>query len=252
MMNLLRAEWIKLRTVTMNWVLWIIAIVFPSLVVLINTFRSAGNGAFGARDLLDGASGSSFVPIMLGGIVAVVAITSEFGFGTIRPTFVAVPRRSRVLLAKGIIVVVLAALVVAVVIGITVGIGSIIAEQKGSTIRFADEPTALPTLVGMVVLGALFALAGYGIGMIARSTPGGISALILWPLLVENLVGGLLQTALDSTNVREWLPFQTGFRLAGLYVDSEGPSRLMSGLYFGAVAVAIACLGGWLVNRRDA
>lgn len=38
MINLLHAEWIKLRTVTMNWVLGIIAGAFPLAVTLLTAY----------------------------------------------------------------------------------------------------------------------------------------------------------------------------------------------------------------------
>jgi ABC-2 type transport system permease protein len=251
MINLLRAEWIKLRTVTMNWVLGIIALAFPLVVTLLTAFFR-GDEDFTAQQLLETLTGTSFVPVLLLGVIAAANITSEFGFGTIRPTFAATPRRLRVLLAKAVVVVAVGLTIEAVVVVVGTVAGKALAQGQGSTIDFGEAPTATAALVGIVVLAGLMALAGLGIGMLVRNTPGAIAILILWPLLVEGLVGALLTLVFDSDTPLRWLPFRAGFRMAQLNFVDDGPSRLVSGLYFGAVAVAIAAAGAWLVNRRDA
>ena len=140
---------------------------------------------------------------------------------------------------------------VVVVIGWLVG--SSIASGRGATIDLGEVPTAVPAMVGVVVLTGLMALAGYGLGLFTRSTPVAVSVLIVWPLIAEGLVGGLLSVVTGNDNIGRWMPFQAGIRLA--LVDSlgdGGPSRLQSGFYFGAVALAIVAIGSWSVNRRDA
>lgn len=252
MINLLHAEWIKLRSLVMNLVLGIIAVVFPLLVTLITAGVNGDRASFGTRQLVELLTGSSFVTVLLVGVIAAAAITSEFGFGTIRPAFAATPRRTRVLVAKGIMVV-FAAMVIetfVVVVGLVAGIS--LATSQGATIDLGSEPTAVPALVGVIVLAGLAALVGYGLGMLLRSTPVAVVVFILWPLLAEGLIGALLAVITGSDGVTNWLPFQSGFRIALLEFDKAGPTRLVSGLYFGAVGAALAIFGAWTVNRRDA
>ncbi len=253
MINLLRSEWIKLRTVTMNWVLAIIAVGFPLVVTLLTAFFSGDNGGFNARDLIGVLTGTTVVSALLCGVIAAASITSEFGFGTIRPTFAATPKRINVIVAKGVVVVLATTLLATVVMLVGWLAGSTIASSRGATIDLADVPAAVPAMVGVVVLTALMALAGYGFGLITRSTPVAVSILIVWPLIAEGLVGGLLSVITGNDNIGRWMPFQAGIRIA--IVDSfgdGGPSRLGGGAYFGAVALAIVALGSWSVNRRDA
>jgi ABC-2 type transport system permease protein len=101
--NLLRAESIKLRTVTMNWVLGTIAIAFPLVVTLITAFVRGDDDDFTTDQLLEVLTGTSFITVLLVAVVAAASITSEFGFGTIRPTFAATPRRVRVITAKALV-----------------------------------------------------------------------------------------------------------------------------------------------------
>lgn len=256
MINLLRAEWIKLRTVTMNWVLGIIAIAFPLVVTLLTAYFASNdknNGdSLDTNGLVGVLTGTAIVASLLCGVIAAASITSEFGFGTIRPTFAATPKRLKVIIAKGLIAIGFAAVALTVVQVVGWSVGSAIAEGRGATIDLDRLPTGVPAMVGAVVFAALLSLFGYGLGMITRSTPAAVAILIVWPLIAENLVAQLLIVATDNESIRNWMPLQAGFRMVSTDGFGDGPSRLTSGLYFGAVSLAIAALGAWLVNRRDA
>jgi hypothetical protein len=77
--------------------------------------------------------------------------------------------------------------------------------------------------------------------------------LILWPLVVEGLIGGLLFAA-NAEGLRKWLPYQAGIALGNPNEAGGNPTlgRLAGGLYFFAVTSAVAGIGAWLTNRRDA
>lgn len=255
MMNLLRAEWIKLRTVTMNWVLGSIALAFPLVVTLLTaafTNNDDGNGGLDTEGLISVLTGTTVVSALLCGVIAAASITSEFGFGTIRPSFAATPRRSRVIAAKGIVVVAATTVLAAVVQVVGWYAGGALAESQDAIIDLGDVPTGMATMVGAVVLTALMSLAGYGLGLITRSTPVAVSVLIVWPLIAEGLVGALLSLVFGSDSIARWMPFQAGIRLAVVDLFDDGPSRFTSGVYFGAVSLVLVVFGGWLVNRRDA
>lgn len=257
MINLLRSEWIKLRTVTMNWVLGIIAVAFPLLITLLTAFFASGDGSGDGSDLdtegLVGVlTGTTVVASLLCGVIAAASITSEFGFGTIRPTFAANPRRYRVIVAKGVVVVAATTVLATIVQLLGWFVGSAIADGRGSVIDLAGVPTAVPAMAGAVVLTALMSLAGYALGLLTRSTPVAVSILIVWPLIAEGLIAQLLVLATDNDSIPNWMPFQAGIRLVLVGSIDAGPERLVSGIYFGAVALALATLGAWAVNRRDA
>lgn len=256
MMNLLRAEWIKLRTVTMNWILGIIAIAFPLVVTLLTAYFASGktdnDDGLDTNGLVGVLTGTAVVASLLCGVIAAASITSEFGFGTIRPTFAATPRRMKVVVAKGLVAVGFAAVALTIVQLVGWYAGSTIADARGATIDLDTLPTGVPAMVGAVVLGALLALFGYGLGLITRSTPAAVAILIVWPLIAEGLIAQLLIVATGNESIRNWMPLQAGFRLVFIDGFSDGPSRLTSGVYFGAFSLALAGLGAWLVNRRDA
>ena len=88
------------------------------------------------------------------------SITSEFGFGTIRPTFSATPKRIRVIVAKGLVVVAATTVLASVVIAVGWFAGSALAAGRGATIDLERAPTAVPAMIGAVVLTGLMALVG--------------------------------------------------------------------------------------------
>ncbi len=71
-------------------------------------------------------------------LIGVMAITSEFRHGTIRPTFVVTPRRSRVIVAKVLASLLMGVLFGLAAIGLSFGIGYAILAGR-------DIPLALST-----------------------------------------------------------------------------------------------------------
>lgn len=252
MTRLLRAEWIKLHTVTMNRVLGIIAVAFPLVVSLLTCWFRSDDGGFIASDVVEVVTGSSFVLALLGGVIAVSTITAEYGFGTIRPTFAATPHRGRVVVAKGIVVVVFVSVLQALVLAVALLGGAALARAHDAVISFDTVPTLWPVLGGTMVFTALMAVFGYALGMIMRSTPVATATLILWPLLAEALIGALIAVIVGNSDALEWMPMRAAFRLMSVEVIFNGPSRLVAGLYFAGFAVGLALLGSWRVQRSDA
>ena len=190
MIGVIRAEWIKLRTVTMNWVLGTIAVAFPLIVTLLTAYfrgDDTGFSLFTSDDLASVLTGTSVVSALMCGVIAAASITSEYGFGTIRPTFAATPKRHTVIVAKGLVAIGAAVTMATFVQLVGWFVGSAIAEGRGSTIDLSLTPTAVPAMVGLVLLTAFMSLAGYALGMITRSTPAAVSILIVWPLIAEGL-----------------------------------------------------------------
>ena len=171
MIRLLHAEGIKLRTVTMNWVLGIVAAAFPLLVGLLTCYFQADDPDFSSYSLLEAATGPSFVLALLGGVVGIASITGEYGFGTIRPTFAATPARVRVVLAKGFVAVAAVAALQTLVLAITLTVGPALARGQGAEVDLDQLPTGA-VAAGTVVFAAMLTLFGYALGMIMRSTRG--------------------------------------------------------------------------------
>ena len=251
MINTIRSEWIKLRTVRMNIVLFILAVAFPVTVsVLVSSLANIRD--LKTSDVAGLVTGSSVVTALLLGVVGAVSISAEFAHGTIRPTFAATPKRMRVLIAKATVTALFAAVAESLVVVFCFVVSSAIASSRGATLALNDQPEARAALIGIVIFAVIVSLLGFGIGMVIRNTPAAVAVLILWPLVVENIVMAILSAA-GVSNPQKFLPYISGFGLGNPDApSSESLSRVAGGLYFAAVSAVVAIAGAVITARRDA
>jgi ABC-2 type transport system permease protein len=247
----IKSEWIKLRTVRMNLVLFVIAVAFPVIVsVLVASLGDIDD--LRVSDVAGLVTGTSVVTALLLGVVGAVSISAEFAYGTIRPTFAATPRRTRVLLAKAIVTAVFAAVAEALVVVFCFLVSSAIASSRGATVSLDGEPEARAALIGIVIFAVIVSLLGLGLGMIIRNTPAAVAVLILWPLVVENIIFLILNAA-GVDHPQKFLPYISGFGLGDPNLaSSDSLGRVAGGLYFAAVTVVVALIGALITTRRDA
>ena len=119
-------------------------------------------------------------------VLAALAITTEYRFGTIRNTFLGVPRRAAVLLAKTVLL---------ALIGAVVGLVAALASYFLAKALAQDPPVPLELSTWddwrqVVGYGAIFAIAAViavSVGTIVRQSAGAIAILLLWPLIIESL-----------------------------------------------------------------
>jgi ABC-2 type transport system permease protein len=241
----IRSEWIKVSTIRVTWVLTLAAIAFP-LAITVLTAIFAEDPPDGS-DLAGLVAGLTIVSAMLLGVVASLGITNEFSHGTIRPTFAAMPDRVRPLLAKPIVQVTLAVVVTAAIVVAGWLAGSALADEAQSL----DDDGAAPALVGVVVLAVGLTLLGYGLGLLIRNSAATICLLLLWPLIAEGLVAGLL-SAVGADGLLKFLPYSSGFNMAVTDPDPELFGRVAGGLYFFAWVIVTVVLGFISARRRDA
>jgi len=243
---LVRSELLKIRT-TRSWWAYLAVIV---LLTGIGTAGSIGSAEIADRstlnfqlDLVSTAGLSVLMAIILG----ITIITTEFRHGTVTPTFLAEPRRERVILSKAI-----AAVVVA--IGFALLALFVVAAVAIPWLTIIDaevlRDTELLTRAGEQILSAvLWALIGVAIGTAVHSQVAALVGTLVWIFLVENLLVGLLGLV-DADGVAEYLPFH-----ALDAADGTGADNLLS--YGGGLAVTLGWIlllgafGTWRTLRRD-
>lgn len=245
MIDAIRSEWIKVSTITVTRVLAIIAVAFPLLITVLST--ALADTTWSGEDLADLVGGLTIVTALMLGVVATIAITNEFGHGTIRPTFAAMPDRLRPLLAKPIVQVAVTLVLTVATVVVSWLVGSVL---SGDSPSLGDGAT-LPALVGVVLLAIGVTLLGYGLGLLIRNSPAAICLLLLWPLLAENLVAALLTGVGAESGIR-FLPYSAGFAMAVTGDPDDSLGRVGGGLYFFAWVVVIVVVGIATARRRDA
>ncbi len=275
-MGLLRAEWLKLRSVRSNLVMLgvivILGVGFGALLTGVVQARAGRGGDISplldpyrrVSDLLFSGVGLASV---LSGVFAVHLVGQEYRFSTIRATFVAVPHRLRVMASKfgalmGTLVVVLAVTEVGAYL-----VGGAILSSRGYPIvankvqsyqveigprvveihRMITSAQLHRLLIGVFLVGLVFAIAGFGVGMIVRQPIGGIILVLAWPVVVENIVVGFLKSSAGK-----WMPYNAGSQLL-----EQTKQQYMFGpwagfFYFLGFAVLLCVIGAVLTNRRDA
>jgi len=238
----LRSEWTKLATVRSTW--WCVAI----YVVVVGatgwlaaaTTHTAADAGSALSAAFTGFGFGQLVLVVLG----VLAVSAEFGTGMALASLTAVPRRSRLLAAKTLVVAAVCAVLTAVLAVVCAfGARTLTAVPGGLPFGSADVLRPMGVQVAAAVLVGVL---GLGLGALVRSTAGGVGlglALVLVLPLVLALaggrVGGRVSQALPALRVGEdtFLAVPTGW-VAGLAVAAA----------WAAVAWAAAAV---LLERRD-
>lgn len=142
----------------------------------------------------------------LGGLLIV---TSEFRYGTIRPTLLFEPRR-RVVLGAKLTAATLAGILIAVVcVAVSFGAGLAILAARGVDLQLTESHVLTLTL-GAAGASALSAMVGVAVGSLVRNQVGAIVAVVAYAFVVD---AGLF-AAIPS--VGRYLPGKAGDALAGL------------------------------------
>lgn len=256
-MSLLAVERIKLFSTRSPW--WCIALVVAAGVGLAALLSSLAGGEFAisVASTQAGLGLGSFIALVL----AALAITGEYRFGTIRATFAAVPNRTAVLLAKTLVVAVLLGLVGLVTAFAAWGVAYLI---DGTPAMVIDSTGEWRAVAGQGLLYAGYAVIAIGVGLLVRQTAGAISLLLVWALVVESAIVPILDGFLEL-EISRWLPFANAgnFITAGdaaatgqaqgiPVIDYPFGGPWGSFGYFTAVAIAVLIAGIVVANRRDA
>ena len=89
MLDAIRAEWIKLSTLTVNKILVVVAVAV--LVVITALVAGLSDDFFSSADVADLIGGLGWLSALLFGVLATIGMSWEFNYNTIRRTFAAQP-----------------------------------------------------------------------------------------------------------------------------------------------------------------
>ena len=250
MVHAVNAERIKLlSTKSPYWcvaIVAVVAILFSVLIGLGNSTSSAGTSVY-VSDLTVGMTQIGVVVLM---IMAVLAVTSEFRFGTIRTTFQAIPSRETVLGAKAVVYGGVAVVVSFVVGIVSMVLGKALSGDSGGRLDLAGSE-AIRQYWGIPVYTLLCILIGLGIGAIVRQSAGAIVVLLIWSLVLENILINIPKVKV----VAPYMPFTNASRFL-TDRGSDGIDYVWNAygsiLYFAVVALVIFGIGVVLTKKRDA
>lgn len=238
----IRAELLKIRSTrtTIGLILGMIALILLFMVLTgLLTHPSGLTSKEDQRSFLSLGSLAGVFSALAGALL----VTSEYRYGTIRPTVLFNPARSHVLSAK-VIAGALAGIAFGV-IGEAIGwaIGYAILDGRGITIALNGSDIVLLTLGGLAGV-ALWGAIGAGLGAIIHNQVGAVITLLAWGFVVDSLLFGLVPS------VGRFTPTRASDAMMGLKVHHLLPPGA------GAVilivwAAALAAVGIALTARRD-
>jgi ABC-type transport system involved in multi-copper enzyme maturation permease subunit len=258
---LVRAEWLKLRTTAVPWVLGAIAIVITGLLIAV-FFAShdvggdnAANATFGPptptiphtvqqlRDLV----GQGLVGYLLALLLGVLIITTEFRHKTVTTTFLVTPQRPRMVVGK-LLLAALAGIGLAVLaLAATVIGGGITIVAKGGSFSplLHQVPAVAP---GVILVFVLFALLGVGVGSLITNQVAALIVILGWFLVVQSIISGIWP------GTTKWLP--TGAAAAAASVTQRRMDVTLFAWWQGSLLIlayglVFAAVGSFVLTRRD-
>ena len=208
--------------------------------------------SFGNKVTFDPAQvsliGVAFAQFVIG-ILGVLAMSAEYGTGTIRATLSAAPNRPKVLLAKAGIFGLVALVVSEVVAFASFFLGQALLSAPAVHATLST-PGALRQVAGSGLYLFVLGLLALGLATIIRHTAGAISAFV-GVVLVLPLVAQALPNNL-TLDVRRFLPANIGNAISSAHPDSFSFSPWVGFAILCGYAVAMLVIGGMMLVKRDA
>ncbi|MEV6566032.1 ABC transporter permease [Streptomyces kronopolitis] len=239
-------EWIKVRSIRSTWwTLFAAAFITVGVAVLAGQHAEQHENAAGVlREVYVGLPLGQLALCLFG----VLAATSEYGTGSIRSTFTAVPHRPRLLAAKALVV-----FAVSLVTGLLIsfaayGAGSL-STGPGVTYPALSDGAVLRAVVGAGCYLGVLGVCALALGLVLRASAGGITAAVSVTFILP-IVFRMLGDS--GRPLVKWWPTEAGQQVLHVFPSPQDLGPLPGLGYFAAFTV-IAFIGATvLVNRRDA
>lgn len=257
MITLVRIELLKIRTARMSFGLLAAAVGMTALIAALDAARAGGK----FTPPLSSSEGLSFVvtitgfALLMAFIMGIIVSSGEFRHRTATLTYLAAPRRGRVLAAK-----VLASFGAGLTLGAAGAasadaVGLAFAAGKGYAVAVGTA-TLTRYGAGAMLAGGLLAALGAGIGSLVRSQLAAVVGALVWCLLMESILSGVFGS------LSPYLPFSAastlgGSRLGGGDIGFFTASPLQPLPFAGAaallagLAVVIAAIAAATTSRAD-
>jgi ABC-2 type transport system permease protein len=237
-----KAELLKVRSTRTTLGLVVGMIVLTLLIVVLTGLLTHADGLRSKEDQRS-LLGNGGIALIFSSLAGVLLITSEYRYGTIRPTFLFTPRRSTVLSAKLIAGLLTGLVFGAAGVGLALGIGSLILSARGIPSALDGGEIALLAgggLAGIALRGAF----GVGLGAIVRNQVAAVIGLLAWDFVVTGLLFGLVPS------VGRFMPTEAASALMGLKTSGLLPPAVGGAVLLGWTVV-LGLAGLALTRRRD-
>ena len=245
MTRLLNSELLKLRTTRTFYALIGSAV---TLIVIIAVLGAAlgkfKDTATPGRDLLAIAGLAPLFALVIG----VIGVTTEFRHGTITPTLLVEPVRTRLMTAKLAAQLIAGLALGAVCYGVCAAIVSVILSGRGIATGMSTSDW-VGAVIGGAIATMLYAALGAGVGALLRNQVGAIVVVLAWVFVIENLLGIIPGGFGDG--IKKYGLSAVGRSLARTASDASRIGQVPAGLLLLGYALVFVIAGTMVVRRRD-
>lgn len=270
MIAVIRAEWLKLRTTAVPWVLTAIALLVNALLILVIFLShhadavgpgpggggSAGGGGFASTGYavphtaqqLRNLVGSGFQAYLFALLLGVLCITTEFRHKTVTTAFLVIPRRPTFVIGKIITAAIVGAVLAVILLVATVIGGGITLSARGGS--FSAMVHQIPSVApGMILVFALFAILGVGVGSLLTNQVAAIVVTLGWFIILEGILVSLVHSA------ARWVPTGAAAAASNLTRGRGNDFGLFNwwegGLLMLGYGILFALVGSFVLTQRD-
>jgi ABC-2 type transport system permease protein len=247
MTRLVRAELLKQRTTRTSLVLLLSMVGLILLLIVLHVASLSTEHLSNLDGQLKVVGWGTSIGALFAALLGAMSITAEIRHGTIRPTFLATPKRERVVAAKLMATALMGIGVGLLAEGLVAGIEAAGLAIRGIHIQLSASEY-LQLLGGGAAAAGFFATIGLGIGALVRQQVGAVVGLTIWLLLIETTLIGNVPSA------GKFAPGAAAGAIAGA-IQTQSSSDLVApgiGVLLLVLYAAIASIGGTvLTNRRD-
>jgi ABC-2 type transport system permease protein len=258
--RLIRVELLKLRTTRMSYGLLATGAGLTALFSLLEASRSGPGRSVAplyTSSGLDSVMAGGTWALLMAAVLGATAASGEFRHSTATLTYLATPRRSRVLAAKAVAAAVAGAVfgLAGFVIAAGVGLGFI--ASRGYHVPVGDA-TMARYAIGHVLAAALLGAIGVALGSLIRSQLAVVIGVFVWTIVIESILGSLFNS------VQPYLPYTAATALAGTQLGgaafgpAHGAASTATALPFAAatallagLAIVLAVAAARTTVRRD-
>lgn len=263
-----RAETTKLFSTSIWWILAVVLFAYVAFTAaaLAFVYAAAASGSLPgnapplpeeglAATLYSTATAVAYVfPLLVGTLM----VTAEFRHKTLTPTFLATPRRGRVLVAKLGVGVLIGAVLGVIGVAASVGVSAAVLAGFGIDTTLTESDTW--AMMGRMLLAfVLWTLVGIGVGALVRNQVGAIVGVLVFTQFIEPIGRTAAAFVEGLSDVTRFLPGAASDALVGASVynavmqpgASDALEWWAGGLVLLAYAVLFVVLGHVVSWRRD-
>jgi ABC-2 type transport system permease protein len=247
-MSLITVERIKLFSTRSPWWCLVLALALADGFITLGFIFAPDDTVWKTTD----TQGTYIFGLMVMMVMAALAVTTEYRFGTIRTSFLSVPKRLPILVSKALVAATLAGVVGLVTSFGAFGLGKVLVKDSSGLQLSTGADWRAVAGVGLVYF--LAALIAVAIGILVRQSAGAIAIAICWPLLLEGI--GLAIPKVGDF-IADWGPFsRASWFITGDPKAPDAADALMSPgwslVYFAGWAVGLLVIALAVAKKRDA